>query len=92
MNVSLLTEEEAARKLSISPRTLRKLRKEGKLHYIRIRSSIRYSPDDLDLYVESARSCTYISEMVRPTGGSTLQLTVADFEKARRKRLSAKPD
>lgn len=91
MTVYLLTEKEAAARLSISPRTLRKLRQDGELHYIRVRSSIRYSPDDLDRYVESARSCTYISEKVRPIGGLTPRSMVADFEQARRKPKSGTP-
>ena len=55
--LDLLTEEQAARRLAISPRTLRKLRQDGLLHYVRIRTAIRYCPDDLDRYVESAREC-----------------------------------
>ncbi len=88
MKMPLLTEAEAAQRLAICPRTLRKLRKAGELHYVRIRRAIRYTVEDLDRYVESVRSCTSISAQARPIGGSMQRSTVADFEQARRKRGS----
>jgi hypothetical protein len=87
----LLKEADAAKWLGISPRTLRKLRHDGQLHYILIRTAIRYSLPDLQSYVERARQCPSIKEKAPPSGGTTSPSpTVADFEEARRKRQSAK--
>lgn len=84
---SLLTEDQAAKRLAISGRTLRKLRQEGLVHYIRIRTSIRYAPEDLERYVESVRKCQSISAPARPIGGMTSRSTVADFEEARKRKM-----
>lgn len=86
---SLLKPDQAAERLAISTRTLRKLRREGKLHYIRVRSGIRYDPDDLDRYVEGARECRSISEPAPHIGGTTSPSTVADFEEARKRKMRA---
>lgn len=88
----LLTEMEAAQWLSISPRTLRKLRQDGKVHYVLIRSAVRYTLDDLILYVEGARTaCLFTNEKALRSGGTASPSpTVADFEEARKKRQSAK--
>ncbi|MGE4324393.1 MAG: helix-turn-helix domain-containing protein [Sphingobium sp.] len=92
MTPGLLKETDAARWLDISPRTLRKLRQNGEIHYILIRSSIRYTLDDLQTYVERARQCPSIIEKARPTGGtaSPFQM-VADFAEAQRKRRNVRP-
>ncbi|MEE2739780.1 helix-turn-helix domain-containing protein [Sphingobium abikonense] len=87
----LLKEADAARWLGICPRTLRKLRQDGHIHYILIRTSIRYSLDDLQTYVERARQCPSINEKALPTGGiASPSPTVADFEEARKRRKSGK--
>lgn len=88
----LLSEAAAAKWLGISPRTLRKLRHDGEVHYILIRTAIRYSLEDLESYVERHRQCPSIKEKVHPTGGIiSPSQTVADFEAARKRRLSEKP-
>lgn len=89
----LLTETAAAKWLSISPRTLRKLRQDGKVHYVLIRTAVRYTLDDLILYVESVRTaCPSTKEKAPRSGGIVLHSpTVADFEAARRKRQSEMP-
>ena len=51
----LLTETEAATRLSLSPRTLRKARSEGKLRYVLIGRAVRYTEDDLTTFIDSLR-------------------------------------
>ncbi|WP_422125281.1 helix-turn-helix domain-containing protein [Sphingobium arseniciresistens] len=85
-----MTEEQAASWLSICPRTLRKLRTDGKIHYVLIRSSVRYTMDDLARFVESARTCQSISAKAPPTGGTASRSMVADFEAARAARHRSK--
>lgn len=52
----LLTEIEAARRLSLSTRTLRKARSEGKLRYVLIGRAVRYTDDDLKTFIDSLRT------------------------------------
>ncbi|RJF93017.1 helix-turn-helix domain-containing protein [Sphingomonas cavernae] len=87
---SLFTEVEAARWLKISPRTLRKERQDGKIHYVLIRSAVRYSFDDLTRYIENARTCQSTSEKAPPIGGTHSRSTVSDFEEVRARRRSAR--
>ena len=51
----LLTEAEAAACLRICARSLRKARADGKLHYILIGRSVRYSIEDIDLFIATSR-------------------------------------
>lgn len=53
--LALLTENEAAARLRVCARTLRKARQAGHLQYIRIGRKVLYAPDDLDLFVERVR-------------------------------------
>ena len=56
MQTKLLTEREAAERLSVAVATLRRWRWAGnKLPFLKIGSAVRYDPDELDAYVESAR-------------------------------------
>lgn len=49
----LLTEEEAARRLLIHPRTLRKLRQAGEIRYVAlVGRRIGYRPEDCQAYIE----------------------------------------
>ena len=48
----LLKVDEAARKLTISPRTLWSLTRDGKIRSIRINRLVRYDPQDLLAYIE----------------------------------------
>ncbi|XUU60678.1 helix-turn-helix domain-containing protein [Erythrobacter sp. HA6-11] len=86
----LLTEAEAAEALRLHSRTLRKARQDGELHFVKIGSSIRYSPSDLARFIESKRICASTKERGRPSGGTPSPHTVFDFEEARAKRASAK--
>lgn len=51
----LLTESEAADRLRLCPRTLRKARAAGILPYVLIGRSIRYTQGDLESYIEAQR-------------------------------------
>lgn len=50
----LLTEEEAAERLLMHPRTLRKLRQAGEIRYVALAGrKIAYRPEDCEAYVQS---------------------------------------
>ena len=53
--IRLLTPEEAADFLSVSPRTIKRLVSEGNLPAIRIRNSMRFRLQDLEMYIERSR-------------------------------------
>src|SRR5262245_56368078 len=58
MGVELMTIEEAAERIGLSPRSLRRLLDEGRaaVHRIGPRGGrVRFSPEDLDAYVRSTR-------------------------------------
>ena len=55
MQPALLTELEAAEALQLSTRTLRTLRSEGRLSYVLIGRSVRYTMDDLTSFIEASR-------------------------------------
>ncbi|MDK4806053.1 MAG: helix-turn-helix domain-containing protein [Novosphingobium aromaticivorans] len=55
MTQLLLTESEAAKRLAVSPRTLRKARQTGNLHYVAIGRSIRYTLSDLESFIAALR-------------------------------------
>ncbi|MCB5423930.1 helix-turn-helix domain-containing protein [Altererythrobacter sp. CC-YST694] len=67
----LLTEAEAAAALRLSPRTLRKARQAGLLHYVLIGRSVRYTMDDLESYVASLRQVQQPCPPNRPTARSS---------------------
>lgn len=52
--MELLTEEQAARRLGIGAKSLRKLRQQGLISYVAITTrKILYRPEDCDEYVQS---------------------------------------
>lgn len=51
----LLTETEAAERLRLSVRFLRKARQDGSLRYVLIGRAVRYTLDDLESFVDSHR-------------------------------------
>jgi excisionase family DNA binding protein len=51
----LLTEKEAADRLRLCARTLRKERQAGRLHFVQIGRSIRYSVSDLEAFIAACR-------------------------------------
>ncbi len=52
----LLTIQETADRLGVSPRTVRRLIAEGKVHTYRIRRAIRISDKDIHDYLRTARN------------------------------------
>lgn len=66
----LLTEPEAAERLRICPRMLRKARKDGRLHYVLIGRAVRYTVDDLESYIATLRqvqpACPQIKSAPKP--------------------------
>lgn len=63
----LLTEDEAAERLRVCARTLRKARQEGLLHYILIGRAVRYTVSDLESYIERLRQVHPTCPPKRPT-------------------------
>ena len=53
--VRLLTPKEAADFLSVSSRTIKRLVSEGNLPAVRVRNSMRFKLQDLELYIERSR-------------------------------------
>ncbi|WP_422028411.1 helix-turn-helix transcriptional regulator [Pyruvatibacter mobilis] len=53
----LLYPEEAARVLAVSPSTLKRLKRDGTLPFIRVSArAVRYHPDDLEAYKKAQRT------------------------------------
>ena len=53
--VRLLTPKEAADFLSVSARTIKRLVSEGNLPAVRVRNSMRFKLQDLEIYIERSR-------------------------------------
>jgi len=88
--IDLLREDEAAARLGMCARTLRKARQRGDLNFIKYGRIIRYHPDDLAAFIESVRQCQSASAPIRHTGGIRSPSEVVDFVAAREKRRSAR--
>jgi excisionase family DNA binding protein len=63
----LLTESEAAERLAVSPRTLRKARQTGALHYIAIGRSVRYTLSDLESFIAALRQVPCLASSRAPS-------------------------
>ncbi len=63
----LLTEAEAADRLRLCTRTLRKERQAGRLRYVLIGRAVRYTVEDLESYVEQLRQVQPACPPVQPT-------------------------
>lgn len=79
---ALLTEPEAAEALRVCTRTLRKARQEGKLTYVLIGRSVRYTMSDLESFIEESRQdappChkpTRKQPIARPRNGKIVPFT-----------------
>lgn len=88
----LLTEAEAAARLRVCTKTLRKERKAGRLTFILIRGAIRYSPEDIADFIEKARQCPSTNDQAPRTGNTTSRSTVSDFAEALARRERGKRD
>ena len=92
----LLTPLEAAKRLHISDKTLRRLRQQGHIRYVAITErKIRYRPEDCDAYV-AARvreepECPSTSRKTRPSTSTISNIVVGDFTARRARKRSAKP-
>lgn len=53
---ALLDTEEAARMLGVSPSTVRRLTSADELTSVRVGRSLRFHPDDIDVFIEANRS------------------------------------
>lgn len=62
----LYTTEGLAEILAVSPRTIRRERREGRLPYVKIRGQIRYRERDIHEYLE--RNAHQPDEEERPVG------------------------
>lgn len=67
---ALLTEAEAAERLRVCTRTLRKARKSGQLTFVQMGRVIRYAESDLAQFIERQRQCPSISAKA-PRSGNT---------------------
>lgn len=86
----LLTEAEAAARLRVCTRTLRKERQAGRLTYVRIGTKVLYSPDDLNRFIKDARECLSPALPARRSGASHATSAVRDFEAALARRRSGR--
>lgn len=69
----LLTEDEAAARMRVCAKTLRKARQAGQLHYILIGRAVRYTVADLESYVEQLRQVTPACAPAPPTRRTSIQ-------------------
>lgn len=67
----LLTEAEAAQRLRVCTRTLRKARHSGLLHYVLIGRAVRYTLADLESYIDRLRQVQPLCPPTTSTRRST---------------------
>jgi excisionase family DNA binding protein len=65
----LYTTETLAELLQVSPRTIRRERKEGRLPFVRVRGQIRYRESDVRSYLERNASLTESGSLGHATWG-----------------------
>ena len=72
--VRLLTPKEAADFLSVSPRTIKRLVSEGDLTAVRVRNSMRFRLQDLEIYIERSRWswCAFLTVTLWPDMASSV--------------------
>ncbi|WP_413714853.1 helix-turn-helix domain-containing protein [Sphingobium sp. B2D3C] len=92
----LLTPAQAAARLHISDKTLRRLRQQGHIRYVAITErKIRYRPEDCDAYVASRvrenEQCQSTSRKTRRSTSTTSNIVAADFMARRAKKRSVPP-
>ncbi|MCW2363511.1 MULTISPECIES: helix-turn-helix domain-containing protein [unclassified Sphingobium] len=91
----LLTPAEAAARLHISDKTLRRLRQQGHIRYVAITPrKIRYRPEDCDAYVMSRLreddQCQSTSRKIPRSTSTTSSIVVADFTARRARKRNAR--
>lgn len=77
----LLTLEDAAQRLAISPRSVRRLIERGELTPIRIGRAVRLSADDLRAYVDQQRPSGHNAAGVAVPGDTTCHANQRDDRK-----------
>jgi excisionase family DNA binding protein len=65
----LYTTETLAELLQVSPRTIRRERKEGRLPFVRVRGQIRYRESDVRAYLERNASLSADGSLASQTAG-----------------------
>lgn len=89
--VELLTEAEAAARLKVCTRTLRKMRQRGEIDFVLIGGAIRYSLADLARFIDERRTrCDSTKEQAPPTGGTISPGRVIAFDAVRARARAAK--
>jgi excisionase family DNA binding protein len=58
--MALLTVDEAAERLGVKPRFVRRLIAEKRIPYVKLGSHVRIDSDDLDRFVDAGRVCPQI--------------------------------
>ena len=96
MREILLTPLEAAARLHVSDKTLRRLRQQGLIRYVAITErKIRYRPEDCDAYIQSRvreeDQCQFTSRQTRQSTSTTSNIVAADFTARRARKRSALP-
>ncbi|WP_288997999.1 helix-turn-helix domain-containing protein [uncultured Gemmobacter sp.] len=87
---TLLTPDEAAKILTVSTKTLRRMRDEG-LKFVRLRAgTIRYRQDDLDAFIEAKTTC-HSAPKIRASGITTSRSGVVDFMDLAARRTLKRP-
>ena len=91
----LLTPMEAAKRLHISDKTLRRIRQQGHIRYVALTErKIRYRPEDCDAYLVTGSSAgayeAPTSRKTRPSTSTTSNIVVGDFTARRARKRSAK--
>ena len=91
MTAALLTPEEAADMLRISPRTLRRMRGEGGPAFVTVTSrTIRYRIEDITKYLETRKSECHF-ELRKRKFINTISLSgVVDFGEVSKRKTSTK--
>jgi len=69
--IELLTTEEAARLLKVSPWTLRKWEEKGRIAAVRLGGAVRYEMEELRRFVEAARNAGRVGRQAA-NGGQDL--------------------
>ena len=87
----LLTPLEAALRLHVSDKTLRRIRQQGHIRYVALTErKIRYRPEDCDAYVASRiredEQCQFTKRQNPRTGSTTSNIVVGDFTDRRAKK------
>lgn len=82
----LFTEPEAAAMLKLCERTLRKERQAGRLAFVMVGRAIRYTPADLEAFIEGARALAPTDANRRRPDPDRRRPGVIDFEALRAER------